>query len=242
MSQPKRSFGRAAAAEEGSDGRRAGSMSDSRGPDSRGPEGRGQARSLILDAAEWLFGEHGISSVSNRQIAAAAGQGNTSVVGYYFGSKDELVRALIRRFEGEAAVLRIAMLNQIDDSAELRDWVRCLVFPYTDALAARRPPTWYARLNAQIMADPMLRNIQLEEASAASLQQVIHGLEISMAGLPASVRSERALMAGHIIIQTCADFERGLADAAPASGKTWRKVGSGLVDALVGLWTAPVSH
>jgi AcrR family transcriptional regulator len=219
-----------------------GPASGGRVPGGTGSDGRGQARTLILDAAEWLFGEHGISSVSNRQIGAAAGQGNTSVVGYYFGSKDELVRALIRRFEDEAAVMRIAMLNQIGDSAELRDWVRCLVFPYTDTLAARRPPTWYARLNAQIMADPVLRNIQLEEAVSVSLQQVMRGLEASTADLPASVHRERALMAGHIIIQSCADFERGLADAAPASGKTWRKVGSGLVDALVGLWTAPVSH
>ena len=126
-------------------------------------------------------------------------------------------------------------------SAQLREWVRCLVIPYTETLAARRPPTWYARLNAQIMADPVLRNIQLEEAVSASLQQVIRGLEISTPELPAPVLRERELMAGHILIQTCADFERGLADA-PASGKTWRKVGSGLVDALVGLWSAPVSR
>lgn len=230
MSQPKRSFGRAAAVEEGSDGRRGGTVT----------EGTGQARTLILDAAEWLFAEHGISSVSNRQIGAAAGQGNTSAVGYHFGSKEELMRALIRRFDGEAEILRAAMVNQIGDSAELREWVRCLVIPYTETLAARRPPTWYARLNAQIMADPILRNIQLEEAVSASLQQVIRGLEVSTPELPAVVLRERELMAGHILIQTCADFERGLADA-PASGRTWRKVGSGLVDALVGLWSAPVS-
>jgi AcrR family transcriptional regulator len=232
VSQPKRSFGRAAAVEEGSDGRRAGTVA----------EGTGQARTLILDAAEWLFAEHGITSVSNRQIGAAAGQGNTSAVGYHFGSKGELIRALIRRFDGEAEVLRAAMVSQIADSAELREWVRCLVFPYTETLAARRPPTWYARLNAQIMADPVLRNIQLEEAVSPSLRQVIRGLEVSTPELPAPVLRERELMAGHILIQTCADFERGLADAAPASGRTWRKVGSGLVDALVGLWSAPVSH
>ena len=92
------------------------------------------------------------------------------------------------------------------------------------------------------MADPVLRNIQLEEAVSASLQQVIRNLEASAPELPAHVFRERSLMAGHILIQTCADFERGLADTAPASGKTWRKVGSGLVDALVGLWSAPVSH
>jgi len=205
-------------------------------------EGKGQARTVILDAAEWLFAEHGVASVSNRQIGAAAGQGNTSAVGYHFGSKDELIRALIRRFDGEAEVVRAAMVTHAGDAAELREWVRCLVLPYTDTLAARRPPTWYARLNAQIMADPVLRKIQLEEAVSASLRQVIRGLEVSTPELPATVFQERSLMAGHILIQTCADFERGLADAVPASGKTWRKVGSGLVDALVGLWSAPVSR
>lgn len=235
MSQPRSSFSHSAAAD-GADGRRGGAGQTG------APEGKGQARTLILDAAEWLFAEHGIASVSNRQIGAAAGQGNTSAVGYHFGSKDELIRALIRRFDGEAEVLRAAMVNQIGDSAELREWVRCLVFPYSDTLAARRPPTWYARLNAQIMADPVLRNVQLEEAVSASLQQVIRGLEASTAELPGPVFRERALMAGHILIQTCADFERGLADAGPARGKTWRKVGSGLVDALVGLWSAPVSR
>ena len=241
MSQARSSFGHSAAAAEGPDGRR-GASAGQNGASQVGPaEGKGQARTLILDAAEWLFAEHGISSVSNRQIGAAAGQGNTSAVGYHFGSRDELIRALIRRFDGEADVLRVAMVNQIGDSAQLREWVRCLVIPYTETLAARRPPTWYARLNAQIMADPVLRNIQLEEVVSASLQQVIRGLEVSTPELPAAVLRERELMAGHILIQTCADFERGLADAR-AGGKTWRKVGSGLVDALVGLWSAPVSR
>jgi len=203
--------------------------------------GKGQARTLILDAAEWLFAERGISSVSNRQIGAAAGQGNTSAVGYHFGSRDELIRALIRRFHTEADVSRTAMVSQAGESAQLREWVRCLVLPYTDTLAARRPPTWYARLAAQIMADPVLRDIQLEEAATPPLRQVIRGLADATPELPAPVHHERALMAGHILIQTCADFERGLADMAPAGGKTWRKVGSGLVDALVGLWSAPVS-
>ena len=81
-----------------------------------------------------------------------------------------------------------------------------------------------------------------QEKAADESFGIIRGLEASTPKLPAPVFRERALMAGHILIQTCADFERGLADAAPASGKTWRKVGSGLVDALVGLWSAPVSR
>ncbi len=204
-------------------------------------EGAGQAGKLILDAAEWLFAEHGISAVSNRQIGAAAGQGNTSAVGYYFGSKDELIRALIRRFEEEVSVLRGAMLSQLGNSPELRDWIGCLVLPYTDNLAARKPPSWYARLNAQIKADPGLREMSLEEAATPSYRQVIAGLEQAAPELPAAVRDERVKLAGHLIVQACADYESSLADGVPVRGRTWRKIGAALVDALAGFWSAPVS-
>lgn len=219
MSQLKRSSGRAAAAADGG-----------------GPAGK-----LILDTAEWLFAEHGISSVSNRQIGAAAGQGNTSAVGYYFGSKEELIRALIRRFEGEVAELRGAMISQLGNSPELRDWIRCLVLPYTDNLAARKPPSWYARLNAQIKADPVLRKFLLEEAQTPSYRQVITGLEQVTGDLPDVIKSDRAKMANYLMVQACADYERSLADGLAVRGRSWRKIGAGLVDALVGVWSAPVS-
>jgi AcrR family transcriptional regulator len=235
VSQPKRSSARPAAeADDGSDGRRGGGSGGA-------AEGKGQTRTLILDAAEWLFAEHGVASISNRQIGAAAGQGNTSAVGYYFGSKEELVRALIRRFEEGAAALRTEMLSRVKDSAQVRDWVECLVYPYTETLAARRPPTWYARMNAQIVADPVLRKIAIEETATPSFLQVIDGLGRSLPALPAAVRDERAAMARHIIVQTCADYERALADGLPARGRTWRKLGAWLADAVAALWTAPVS-
>ena len=77
VSQPKRSFGRATAAVEGSEGRRGGSTA---------AEGRGPARTLILDAAEWLFGEYGISSVSNRQIGAVVVMNKRIVATGYNGA------------------------------------------------------------------------------------------------------------------------------------------------------------
>ena len=48
----------------------------------------------ILTAAERLFAEHGVFAVSNRQVSEAAGQGNNAAVGYHFGTKTDLVRAI----------------------------------------------------------------------------------------------------------------------------------------------------
>jgi len=44
--------------------------------------------------AESLFAERGIDGVSLRQIGAAIGSANTSVVAYHFGSKEALVEAI----------------------------------------------------------------------------------------------------------------------------------------------------
>jgi AcrR family transcriptional regulator len=63
-------------------------------PDDRSTEER------LLDAAEYLFAEDGLRETSVRAVAAAAGQSNVSAVGYYFGSREGLIRAtLARRLE-----------------------------------------------------------------------------------------------------------------------------------------------
>ncbi len=45
--------------------------------------------------ARRLFAERGVDGVTVREIAIAAGQKNHGAVGYHFGSKEELVRAII---------------------------------------------------------------------------------------------------------------------------------------------------
>ncbi|HTX68002.1 MAG TPA: helix-turn-helix domain-containing protein [Thermoleophilia bacterium] len=56
-------------------------------------------RRVILSAARELFAEHGVDGVSVRQIAAAAGV-NHALVHRYFGTKDEMVAAILLA-EGE---------------------------------------------------------------------------------------------------------------------------------------------
>src|SRR3546814_1363010 len=54
-------------------------------------------RVLLIEAAERLFATRGIDGVTLAQIQLAAGQSNSSVIGYHFGSKDGLVQAILDR-------------------------------------------------------------------------------------------------------------------------------------------------
>ena len=200
-------------------------------------------REAILAAAERLFAEHGVITVSNRQISEAAGQGNNTAVNYHFGTKADLVRAIVRKHTTEIERIRERMVARTGDSAGLRDWVDCLVHPSTEHLAALGNPTWLARFSAQVMTDPVLRAIMVDESLAApSLHQVLAGVNRCVPELPPPVRAERDDMARHLIVQVTAERERALAEATRTPRASWHDTATGLVDAIVGLLLAPVTE
>ncbi|OBK18791.1 helix-turn-helix domain-containing protein [Mycobacterium asiaticum] len=196
----------------------------------------------ILVAAERLFAEHGVFAVSNRQVSEAAGQGNNAAVGYHFGTKADLVRAIEHKHRGPIEHLREQMVAALPAAAEMRDWVGCLVRPLTDHLEALGNPTWYARFAAQAMTDPAYQNIVVKDAlSSSSLVQVIDGISRCLPDLPVDIRFERNIMARNLLMHTCADLERALAEGTPMPRPSWRAAATGLIDAIVGLWLAPVT-
>lgn len=199
-------------------------------------------REVILTTAERLFAEHGVYAVSNRQISEAAGQGNTAAVGYHFGTKADLVRAIIRRHTTPIEQVRLRMVTQAAGSTDVRDWVACLVRPITEYLAELGNPTWFARFGAQVMTDPALREIMTGESlTSPSLVQTLDGLNRCLPALPADVRIERGDMARQLMVHMCAERERALADETPTPRASWRDAATGLIDAMVGLWLAPVT-
>src|SRR6201995_3343247 len=99
----------------------------------------------ILVAAERLYAEHGMYAVSNRQGSEAAGQGNNTAVGYHFGTKADLVRAIARKHVEQIEHVRVPMVDRLTDASDVREWVACLVRPVTEHLAALGNPTWFAR-------------------------------------------------------------------------------------------------
>ncbi|GAA3579065.1 TetR family transcriptional regulator [Nonomuraea rosea] len=208
--------------------------------------GRGErasaTREQILTAAERLFAEHGVYAVSNRQVSEAAGQGNNTAVGYHFGTKADLVRAIVRKHAARIEHDRERMLAGARGSDEVRDWVACLVRPVTEHLAVMETPSWFARFAAQVMTDPAMRDILIDDAlTSPALVQILDGLNRCLPDLPMPVRAERKDMTSHLMMHTCAEREQALAEGRPTPRATWHAAATGLIDAVVAVWTAPVT-
>jgi len=201
--------------------------------------GRAQeTRQAILATAERLYAQYGVVAVSNRQISDEAGQGNNTAVGYHFGSKTELVRAIVHRHTRQIEQLTGPLVERHAGSTEIRDWVSCLVLPLTEHLAAHDGPSWYARFCAQVMADPVLRQVIVDDAlDGGAVQATAAGLNRCLRDLPPPVRAARSDMARQVLLHTCAERER-----APRAGPGWQETATTLVDAIVGLLTAPVTR
>ena len=104
-------------------------------------------------------------------------------------------------------------------------------------------PTWYARFSAQILTDPVLRKIVYDEVLAShTLQETLRGLSDCLADMPMSVRRARADIGRNAIVHMFAERERTLAEEGPDAVTSWEDFTTDLVDALVGLWTAPISR
>lgn len=204
--------------------------------------GKASTRELILDTAERLFAEQGIFATSNRRIAEAAGQGNNWVAGYHFGTKADLVRAITRRFTNEVERPRAQMLAGLDDSAGLEELLGCLVRPWTDRFDALGPNSYFARVCAQAMNNPTLRPIVVEEGSHSdSLEQTWEALDKYLPG-PADLSTEiRRGVITHLLVFVCAEREGALAEGRPVSRATWADEADGIIDALQGVITAPMS-
>ena len=198
-------------------------------------------RGLLLDTAERLFAEHGIAAVSNRQVAEAASQSNNSAVAYHFGSRTDLIMAISRSHAEPMELHRRELLQRARGSTDLHDHVGCLVRPFTDHLAELGSPSWCARFAAQVTADPALRDLVVwENTTSPTMRATITAIRGLTPHVPAAVAATRDQMVRSAIVHTCAERELVLAGQRdPDAARHWAETGAALVDALVGLISAP---
>lgn len=106
-------------------------MSDS--PRQRSRQRLEERERVILDAAARLFACHGFHASSTRRIAAAAGVSEGTVF-HYFGSKNELMLAILDRFYD--GVLNPGAAAILDTLMGTRERLRALALHHVSALAA----------------------------------------------------------------------------------------------------------
>jgi hypothetical protein len=89
---------------------------------------------------------------------------------------------------------------------------------------------------------PVEKFVVKDALSSPSLVQVVEGINRCLPDLTPDIRSDRNVMARNLLMHSCADRERALAKGAGVASRTsWSAAGSGLIDAIVGLWLAPVT-
>lgn len=96
----------------------------------RNNEAGKETRQRLLDAAERLFADRGLDSVSVRDITEAA-EANTAAIHYHFGSKQDLIAATLERRAGVIGARRAELLDELATRTglELREVLRALVLP-----------------------------------------------------------------------------------------------------------------
>ncbi len=115
----------------------------------------------LINAAEQLFGEHGIDGVSLRQISQAAGTANNYAVQYHFDDLLGLIRAISRKRMPGIETQRAKLLMQAKAEGKLTD-IRTLleiiyrpVIEHTNAQGEKA----YARFILAALYSPVSRNV-----------------------------------------------------------------------------------
>jgi len=112
-------------------------------------------RDKILDAAEALFADKGYNGASTRDIAGLA-EANLGMIPYYFGSKENLLKEVIRRraipeLEERATAVRSVLAEVGDGIPDIAAILRADLQPQ---FRRRRENVMHRRLAGRISTDP----------------------------------------------------------------------------------------
>lgn len=126
----------------------------------------------ILDAAERLFAEHGVAGTSVRAITEQA-QVNVAAVNYHFGTKENLVRAVIARRASGLEAARSEALDALEarTTREARtptanELVEAMIAPiFAQALSKDSGWPHFIRFVSRLVWEPGAENFAPPESS-----------------------------------------------------------------------------
>jgi AcrR family transcriptional regulator len=194
-------------------------------------------RVMLMEVAERLFATKGIEAVTLSEIQQAAGQSNTSVIRYHFGSRDGLIRSLIAYRQYSLGADRQEMLARMRDEgkeADPRAVVWLLVRPLANSIAAGE---MFVPFLARLSEDPRARidywpDHLEDEWTQERLEELV---DAALQDLPERIRRGRTFQLYISLINVLA------ATARSGHGISETQLHN-YVDTWVGMLTAPVSY
>ena len=179
------------------------------------PKMRTDAAEHLKAVALRLFAERGIDGVTVRQIAEAAGQKNHAVVGYYFGSKEALVRELIVDGARAIDIRRNAWL----DSCEAKDGpnsvvevIEGMIETSLDPDASLGDESFNRFFTLLVLSRRAFFMEALEERWNKGYQRCLDHLRRLMPEMPAAKKNERFVFLGSTLAAVLASRESELSD------------------------------
>lgn len=172
--------------------------------------GHSEGRTRLLDTAEELLDRHGIDGVSIRTVTKASGHRNSSAVNYHFGTREQLIEAVLERRQATIEARRNVLLDDLESSgdpspeAALRIAMLPLVELLDDA-AGRR----YIRLLHQAANHPDYHSRTAAEYSS-SIGRTAKWVMPLVAQLPSERQPHRLRMAILFSLSALADQARAI--------------------------------
>ncbi|MVU77237.1 TetR family transcriptional regulator [Nocardia sp. ET3-3] len=206
-------------------------------------EGLSTKRSLSVTALR-MFAERGIDAVSLRELTAAAGQRNKSAAQYHFGTKEQLVREIFEQHTGTVNQRRWELLAEFGyDTRRLsvQELAGALIRPFAEL--TRPPGGYFLRFLSQVSNPPWVYALtQADPEVTSSLRFVLSTLASRLDRIPEPVLRTRLSLSTTLAVHALANFEHAAPHDNPVDSARSDLFCANLVDATVGILTAPVSE
>lgn len=171
-------------------------------------------KTRLIEAAESLFAQRGLEGVSLREIAAAAGQGNHSVVQYHFGGKENLVREIIAHRISGFEQRRRQLLDKIKArkaGVDVKALLEVLHLPITEQQDAEGRHA-YARFMLQYLT--LFRYAEGMEHpgwSGSAADEALDLLRAQLPGLPAADLYRRLTTVSSLLMTALVERDNSIA-------------------------------
>jgi AcrR family transcriptional regulator len=180
--------------------------------DSVVPRDASTTRDRLLDAAAHEFAEHGVWNASLIEVTRRAGQRNRAALRYHFGSREDVLCAVLERHveflaQREGELLAKAMRTPDDDVGAV---VEAIVRPAAELAASG----WRGRACLLIVAelageDPARFSPELESVIDRTGGNAVYALLAErMPAVPPEILDERCSLITGFILRAVADRER----------------------------------